>query len=424
MKYYLLPYGKGQIEIKVENRFHIDEIHPADTNPTKDAESVILRCLENPLSKQKLNDFIGADSIGIAVNDKTRPIPKPNPLPLLLDHLDTLGFSRNSIKLFIGTGTHTPMSPHDYGMILPQTIINDYRIISHDCDTSEIIDLGKTSYGTPIKVNQEFYSCQLKITIGNIEPHHFMGFSGGVKTAAIGLASRETITHNHAMLIDDQARSGTYDRNPLRRDIEEIGKKLNIHFTLGSILEEDKSILGLFFGHPKAVMEAAIPKIRSIFGVEIAEPYDLVIASPGGYPKDINLYQAEKGLTHAALITREGGNVILLAECSEGSGSQTFEDYMTNSESFQSIINDFSNGFFKIGPHKAFQIAREAKRVKLTLVSDLPSEVVGKWKLTSGKPGEINRVIDQYTANLPDNSRIAILPAATRTMTELKIENE
>lgn len=424
MKHYLLPYGKRQIEIKIENPFHIDEIRPADTTPIKDAESAILRGLEDPLSKQKLNDFIGADSIGIAVNDKTRPIPKPNPLPLLLDHLDKLGFSRNSIKLFIGSGSHTPMSPHDYGKILPQTIIDNYRIISHDSDKSGMIDLGKTSYGTPIKVNQEFYSCQLKITLGNIEPHHFMGFSGGVKTAAIGLVSRETITHNHAMLIDDQARSGTYDRNPLRKDIEEIGKEIDIHFTLGSILEEYKRILGVFFGHPKAVMEAAIPKIRSIFGVEVPEPYDLVIASPGGYPKDINLYQAEKSLTHAARITREGGNVILLAECSEGSGSNSFEDYITNAESFQSIINDFSEGFFQIGPHKAFQIAREAQRVKLTLISDLPTRTVEKWKLIPGRPENINPIIDQYTANLPDNSRIAILSAATRTMTELKIENE
>lgn len=424
MKYYSLPYGKTEIEIRIENRFHIDEIHPAETNPIKDPELVIRMVLENPLSKQKLNDFIGADSVGIAINDKTRPIPKPNPLPLLLDHLDKLGFSRNSIKLFVGSGTHTPMSPDDYGMILPQSIIENYNIISHDCDKSAIVNLGKTSYGTPIKVNQEFYSCKLKITLGNIEPHHFMGFSGGVKTAAIGLASRETITNNHAMLIDDQARSGTYTRNPLRRDIEEIGKKINIHFTMGSILEEDKSVLGVFFGDPQVVMETAIPEIRKIFVIEVPDPYGLVIASPGGYPKDINLYQAEKSLTHACRITQEGGNVILLAQCSEGSGSASFENYIANAESFQSILKDFNQGFFQIGPHKAFQIAREAQRVKLTLVSDLPTRTVEKWKLTPGKLKNINQVIDQYTAIMPDNSPIAILPAATRTMTELKIENE
>jgi nickel-dependent lactate racemase len=424
LKFYSLPYGRSELKIEIDPRFDVDEICPAETKPLKNAQQAVQRALENPLGERTLNDFVGANSVGIAINDKTRPIPNPNPLPLLLDHLDKLGFSRNSIKLFIGSGTHTPMSQDDYGMVLPKSIIDNYKIISHDCDNTAMIDLGKTSYGTPIKVNREFYSCKLKITIGNIEPHHFMGFSGGVKTAAIGLASREAITHNHAMLIDDQARSGTYHCNPLRRDVEEIGKKLNIQFTLGSILEEDKTILGVFFGNPQTVMEAAIPKIRNIFGVQVPEPYDLVIASPGGYPKDINLYQAEKGLTHAARITKDNGNVILMAECSEGSGSTSFEDYIAKAESFQSIIQNFNQGFFQIGPHKAFQIAREAQRVNITFVSDLPAKAVEKWKIKFCQPQDLDLLIDQYTANPTNNTRIAILPAATRTMTELMNETE
>ncbi|MBN1230690.1 MAG: nickel-dependent lactate racemase [Anaerolineales bacterium] len=424
MKFYSLPYGRSELKIKIDSRFEVDEICPVETKPLKNAQKAVQRALENPLGERTLNDFVGADSVGIAINDKTRPIPNPNPLPLLLDHLDKLGFSKNSIILFIGSGTHTPMSHDDYGVVLPQPIINNYQVIPHDCDNTAMIDLGKTSYCTPIKVNREFYSCKLKITIGNIEPHHFMGFSGGVKTAAIGLASRETITHNHAMLIDDQARSGTYHRNPLRKDVEEIGKQLNIQFTLGSILEEDKTILEVFFGNPQTVMEAAIPEIRSVFGVEVPEPYDLVIASPGGSPKDINLYQAEKGLTHAARITKNGGNVILLAECSEGSGSTSFEDYITKAESLQSVIKDFNQGYFKIGPHKAYQIAREAQRVKITLVSDLPAKAVENWKIIYRQHQDLDLLIDQYTTNLTNNARIAIMPAATRTMTELKNETE
>jgi nickel-dependent lactate racemase len=316
------------------------------------------------------------------------------------------------------------MSPDEYFEILPKSIIENYTIIPHDCDKSEMTNLGNTSFGTPILINKEFFLCELKMTVGNIEPHHFMGFSGGVKTAAIGLASRETITHSHAMLVDEQARSGTYHCNPLRQDIEEIGRKLDIQFTLGSILEENKSILGVFFGQPQAVMAAAIPEIRKIFGVEVPETYDLVIASPGGYPKDINLYQAEKGLTHAARITRNGGSVILLAECPEGSGSTSFENYITNAESFQSIIKDFSQGFFQIGPHKAFQIAREAQRINIILVSDLPYDAVERWKLSPARPEEITKIIKQKLSNIPSDGPIAIMPAATRTMTELKDETE
>jgi nickel-dependent lactate racemase len=415
-----LPYGRTQLNFQIESRFNVEKIVPLQTQPLNDPEKAIMLGLENPLSMLTLQDFINAKSIGIAINDKTRPVPKPNPVSAILSYLERVGIQREVITLFIGSGTHKPMTVDEYKQILPDWVIANYTIIAHDCDNSPMVNLGRTKFNTPILINKAYYSSDLKITIGSIEPHHFMGFSGGVKTAAIGLAGRETITANHAMLIDAHAQSGTFDTNPLRQDIEEIGQKTKIHFSLGSILDEEKHILKVFFGEPEAVMQAAIPDVQRIFGKEVPEPYDLVIASPGGYPKDINLYQAEKGLTHAARITSDGGWVILLAECSEGSGSQSFEDYISKAESLQKIREDFKRGFFKIGPHKAFQIAREAERVQIAIVSNLAEEKLRKWKLNPAKPNNINSTIQQITRSMQPGSRIGIMPAATRTMTEIK----
>ena len=414
-----LPYGKSQLTFEIDPKFYVESILPNPAQGLENPEYAIRNALENPFGDTTLDDFRRAKSVGIAINDKTRPVPHPNPLLSLLDYLDDLGFPRKSIKLFIGYGTHAPMEINDLRTILPASVIKNYEIITHNCDHSPMVDLGKTKFNTPIKINQDYYSCDLKITVGNIEPHHFMGFSGGVKTAAIGLAGRETITANHAMLIDNMAQSGLYHRNPLRQDIEEVGQKIKIDFCLGSILDEDKQILKVYFGHPKAVMLEAVPKVREIFGAKIAAPFDLVIASPGGYPKDINFYQAEKGLTHAARITKDGGWVILIAECSEGSGSTVYEEYASKAESNQAIINDFKNGFFKIGPHKAYQIAREAERVNIILISDVPPGKVKGWKLTPGNPKELSKIIKHCTSNLLTKARIGILPAASRTMTEL-----
>jgi nickel-dependent lactate racemase len=260
--------------------------------------------------------------------------------------------------------------------------------------------------------------------VGNIEPHHFMGFSGGVKTAAIGLASRLTINTNHAMLSHPKAQSGIYHLNPMRQDIEEMGRKANIHFSLGTILDEEKNILEVFFGDPVSVMKAAIPMIRKTFGVSVAQPYDLVIASPGGAPKDINLYQAQKGLTHAARITRDGGWVVLLASCPEGSGSPAYEKLVTSSDSHQVIIKKFEEGYFAVGPHKAFQIAREAVRVNIVLVSNLQPQDVKRWMLTPSSPELLTPLIHWITDRLPQNTRIAVMPAATRTMAEVNNETK
>ena len=358
--------------------------------------------------------------MAIAINDKTRPIPKPNPLRHLLDHLEKLGFDREKITLFISSGTHIPMTEAENAHLLDEDILADYRVVVHDCDHSPMVDLGKTAYNTPIRINREYFESDLKIAVGNIEPHHFMGFSGGVKTVAIGLAGRETINTNHAMLIRDNTRSGVFHINPMRQDVEEIGRKAGVHFVLGTVLNEEKEIMRVFFGDPGSVMLAAIPVVREVFGRIVPQPYDLVIASPGGAPKDINLYQAQKGLTHAARIARDNAWVVLLAACPEGSGSQSYEDYITSVDSHETVLEEFKSGFFKVGPHKAFQIAREAVRVRIVLVSDISPQDVKQWKITPSQPEKLQDLLDWLFIQLPSNPRIAVLPGATRTMVEVQ----
>ena len=134
-----------------------------------------------------------------------------------------------------------------------------------------------------------------------------MGFSGGVKGAAIGLAGRATINHNHAMMSDPRAALDRYDDNPARQDVEEIGRLIGVHFALNTILNREKQLIHVLAGEPVAVMQAGIPLVRDLVEIPVSAPFDLVIASPGGHPKDINLYQAQKALAHAARIAKPGG---------------------------------------------------------------------------------------------------------------------
>ena len=420
MTSYTLPYGNSHLNVEIPGMHQVDLLLPQPGTTLEGPDQVITDAIRSPIGNINWQAFNAAGTVGIAINDKTRPVPKPNPVQHLLEHLENLGFQPEQITLFIGSGTHPPMSTAELTRILDQSIIDRYPVIVHDCDHSPMVDLGKTSYHNPIQINTDYYQCDLKISVGNIEPHHFMGFSGGVKTAAIGLASRSTIAANHANLTHPQALTGVYLINPLRQEVEEIGRKAGIHFSLGTILDEEKHILEVYFGEPAAVMNAAIPVVRRLFGINVSELYDLVIASPGGAPKDINLYQSQKALTHAARITRDGGWVVLLAACPEGSGSPDYEDYVTQAQSHQAIIEQFSSGYFKVGPHKALQIAREAVRVNIVLVSDLPPQTVKNWKLTPSQPELTDSLIKWIGSKLPKKARIAILPAATRTMTEVK----
>ncbi len=260
-----LPYGHSELIVHLPDSFQVDWIAPPYVTPAPDPLEVVRQALANPVDHIPLQTYAGAKSVAIAINDKTRPVPHEFLLPPCLRRWNLIGIRREAVKLMIATGTHLPMQADEFQRILPEEIISKYCIISHQIDErSNYVSLGSTSYGTPVNINRTFYESDLKIVVGNIEPHHFAGFSGGYKTAAIGLGSRETINPNHAMLADEHATIGEYDQNPLRQDIEEMGDRIGVQFALNAILNGEKKIVRAVSGSPRAVMKAGIPLSREI----------------------------------------------------------------------------------------------------------------------------------------------------------------
>jgi nickel-dependent lactate racemase len=335
-----------------------------------------------------------------------------------LDRLEGLGLSPEQIRLIIASGAHPPMPPAEYGRVVPPEILARYPVICHDAeDKDSLVQLGQTARGTPVWLNRHFVEADLRLVVGNIEPHQFMGFSGGVKSAVIGLAGKATINHNHALMLDPQAKLGVYTHNPARQDVEEMGRIAGIHFALNAILNDSKQIVMAIAGEPRAVIETGIPLARQIYQVEVSAPFDLMIVSPGGHPKDINIYQAQKGLAHAALVTREGGTIILAAACPEGSGSAGYELWMEGLDSYQAVFERFEQEGFRVGPHKAFQIARDASRVRVLLLSELPADFVRRLLLTP--VGNLDEALVMTLSDLPPQARVGVMPLANATIPAL-----
>ena len=417
MSHFSLPYGDTTQEISIPDHFHTSWLAPLDVQAAPDPIQTVRAALEKPIGGFAIVNFRKARTVAIAINDKTRPVPNHILIPPLLDYLLAAGIKKEAIFFVIASGTHIPMEPAEFPGILPTEITDQYRVYAHDSDADDLVDLGVTGKGTPIRINRLFMQADLRIVVGNIEPHHFMGFSGGVKTASIGLAARSTINQNHAMLSHPLARTLHYADNPMRQDIEEIGAKIGIHLAVNAILNNDKEIVHVIAGAPVAVMNAGIPLARSSCLVQVDRPYDLVIASAGGYPKDINLYQAQKGLTHAAMMTRSGGIAILAAECREGIGSQGYEQFMEGLPSFEAVFDKFRQQGFRVGPHKAFQFARDASRMQVMLVSNIPEAKVKALLLTPHP--SLQTAVDQSLEKLGSEARIAVLPIATITVPSL-----
>jgi nickel-dependent lactate racemase len=196
--------------------------------------------------------------------------------------------------------------------------------------------------------------------------------------------------------------------------VEEIGRAIGVHLALTAILNGHRKLVHALAGEPQGVMQAGIPLSRAVCQVEVAAPFDLVIASPGGRPKDINLYQSQKALAHASLVARDGGAVILAAACPEGTGSRTYEAWMSGMRSYDEVLAEFEREGFQIGPHKAFQIARDAARVRAILVSEMAPELVQHLLLTPAKT--IDEALELALPELPAHARVAIMPKASSTI--------
>jgi nickel-dependent lactate racemase len=410
-----IPYGHSKIDLTLPASLHPTLIAPKQVAAAPDPQEEVNRALKQLLGDVSWADFAQARRVAIVISDKTRPVPNHLLLPPLLKQVHALGITADSIMVLIGAGCHPPLTPAEYPQVLPPALLARYRVFSHDCDDSDVLVYQReTPAGTPVWVNRHFAEADLRIVVGNIEPHQFQGYSGGAKGAAIGVAGRATINANHSLMTHSQAQLGRFEDNPARQDVESIGQAIDIHLAVNVILNQDKQILKALAGTPLAVMRAGISLVQDICQVSVPQLQDVVIASPGGHPKDINLYQTQKSLAHATLITRPGGFVILAAACPEGPGDDDFSLWMEQRRSLDDVLETFRREGFQVGPHKAFLLARDATRVQVRLVSEMRPESVRRlWLIPSAS---VEVALEEAMASLPTPLRVGIMPLANTTI--------
>ena len=416
-----LPYGRGWQEACLPADAQLETLRPPENPALTDPDAAIRAALDQPLGAPPLA-MTSARSAAIAINDNTRPTPHEVLLPPVLEALENAGLAPKDIHLYLAGGTHRAMSAAEIEAMLPREIVARYSIHTHDSDdASQLRDLGKTQRGTPTLCNAGYLAAELRLVVGILAPHQFTGFGGGVKGAAIGLAGQATIHQNHAMMLEDGAEMGRFAGNPAREDIEEIGERIGIHFVLNVTLNNQRGITQVYAGHPLVVMRAAIPQLSARFTTRVAEPFDLMLASPGGYPKDINLYQAQKGLYHASRVTRgdNNGALVLCAACPDGSGSHAYENWLAEQQprSQAEILARFHEQPFRVGPHKAFQIAREATRMRVIFVTEMPADLCRRGLLETAP--SLQAAIERIGPDLPELPRVGLMPLANDTIAEV-----
>jgi nickel-dependent lactate racemase len=332
-----LAYGKKGLSIELPESYNIDLIEPKWNDGLPDQSGAVSAALRNPNKSKPLKEMIKTgDKVGIIFSDITRATPYHIIIPAILGELKDI--PQDKIIFFCANGTHRLATDQELINILGKEIVSGFRIVQNDVnDRDQHIYVGTTKSGNSVFLNKEILECKVKILTGFIEPHFFAGFSGGGKALIPGLASVATIKYNHSIshLSHEKTSWGITYGNPLWEEIMEAAELVPGLFLLNVALNKRKEITGVFAGDLRTAHKAGCGFVKESAMVPVNKLYDIVITSNSGYPLDLNVYQTVKGMSAAAEIIREGGTIIMAAECWDGIPSGS--DYETILRSVGSV---------------------------------------------------------------------------------------
>jgi len=366
----LFAFGKSSIELEIPERNVASIILPSEPEIKEESSFLIKNALQNPIKSRCLSNIVSNNSkIAIIVSDVTRPTPTEKILPPLLEELYLGGVKNENITIVFALGLHRQQTEEESKKLVGEEIYGKIRCTQHDIGRCRYV--GVTSRGTPIEIFEEILNADVIIGTGSIEFHYYAGYSGGAKSVLPGVSSKEAVITNHKMMIEEKAVSGRVD-GPVRKDMEEAAKIAGLDFILNVVLDSKKEIVAAVAGDYIEAHRKGAGIVDSMYKVPV-EPADAVIVSCGGFPKDINLFQAHKALDNATQAVRDGGSIILVAECAERIGNLVYECWNRECKTPDEAIERFKH-CFEFGGHKSAIVAKAAKKFKLYLVSKLPEE--------------------------------------------------
>ena len=411
-----LAYGSGHLPIEVPDD-NTTIIEPAHIDGLLDEKVAILDALQNPIGSQPLLERISPDTkICIAFTDITRATPNNRIIPCLLEHL---GGPNDNITLLNQLGTHRPNTREELETMLTPEVVANYRVLNHEPENPKaLVQVGTTADGTPALLNRHIVEADLRIITGFIEPHFFAGFSGGVKGIMPGCAGLETVMSNHGAknIGDPQATFGVTEGNPLWEELRDIAIKAGPSFLLNVTLNEQRDITNVFAGDIIEAHKTGCAFVKKSAMQPVDQPFDIVVTTNSGYPLDLNLYQGVKGMSAGARVLKEGGTLILAAECREGvPDGSPLDDLLRSANSIEEILVMLSTPDFVRPEQWQAQIqALVQRRAEVLVRCELDDTTLRACHLAPC--ADINAEVTKRLAKLGAEARVAVLPQGPLTI--------
>lgn len=332
-----LPYGNHEMRADLDWGRCLGTLDIADAPALPDMEAAARRAIETPIGlTQNLYEIVQPDeTVAILVSDAFRRTGIERILPTLLEGLNGAGVRNEDVVFVFATGTHRAPNEPEKARILGREVYERFRhrLLVHDPhDEDNLLYVGTTTRGTPVRVNRRVQDCDRVIATGTVVLHYFGGYGGGRKSILPGISSAESIAHNHALNLDPKedrlnpaVRIGCLDGNPVAEDMLEAAQFTKVDYLINTVLNRHGEIAAIFAGELDATHRVAAQYAHNLFAVSIKRQADLVIAAADN-PK--NFIQSHKALFNAYQAAKPNGRIVLLTPCPEGFGGDTFARWL------------------------------------------------------------------------------------------------
>jgi nickel-dependent lactate racemase len=419
-----LPYGKTEVCVRVPTRNFLGSIEPKEKAGVPDAILEIKRALNEPIGSKRLDEIVKPENkVAIVVDDATRPAPSYLMVPPLLEELNNAGVKDENITIIFACGTHRAVTREEAAKLLSEEVLNRIKTVSHNFRASNLVYVGKTKkYGTKVYLNRVFAEADVKILTGDIGFHYYAGYGGGRKSVLPGVSGEETIKQNHAMLLHSNAKTGVLEGNPVHEDMVEAARLAKVDFILNVVTNSKKEVVKAFTGDVEQAFYEGVKAVDEMYRIPVDRKADIVVVSPGGYPADLNLFQAYKGIDNALGIIKRGGVIILVAECPEGHGNQVFYDWIVKFKDLKAVQREIKRNFI-LGGHKAYYLMKALQKVQIFLVSAMPDYYATNiFKLKTARA--VNDALNEAFNIAGKSAKVWVMPYGNFTLPELKTKEE
>lgn len=410
-----LPFGRGFVACDLRG-LRVFDLKPAVPKGNQPA-AVVAEALGKPLGSPPLAQLAAGKSAAvILVPDITRKANLPLLLPTVLAELERGGVPPAQVTLLLACGTHPPVTEEALREHLGPLPAN-VTVVQHNArDTKQLVQVGALSDGTPVRLHRLAVEAPLLLSIFTVQHHYFAGFGGGPKMVFPGVAGYEEIQKNHARVVDlsvepprlhPRCQPGVLQGNPVAEEILHVAQQRPVDWALGLVLDQAGQVAWAKAGAWFEVWQQGIATVREWYEVE-AGPFSRIVVSAGGFPTDHTLIQAHKAFDAASRFVTEGGEILLVAELSGGTGSPAMEPFLDDPQP-EVIAAQLREHYVQYG-HTTLRIVDKTRRFRVHLVSRLDPSVAEKLGLHP--VANPQQVLDRWRQEAPGET-VGVMAGAT-----------